>query len=75
MSFLKLCPPAGRLQPFHAALALGLCLLFCLALSPVQAQQQATWTPNFRDSDILEVIRAVQDATGKTMVVDPRVRG
>ena len=37
--------------------------------------QEATWTPNFRDSDILEVIRAVQAVTGKTMVIDPRVRG
>lgn len=37
--------------------------------------QEATWTPNFRNSDILEVIRAVQTVTGKTMVIDPRVRG
>jgi len=37
--------------------------------------QAVTWTPNFRDSDILEVIRAVQDVTGKTMIIDPRVRG
>src|SRR5690606_25546400 len=40
----------------------------------VQAQE-ITWTPNFRQSDILEVIRAVQDVTGKTMIVDPRVTG
>ncbi|MDP2126973.1 MAG: type II secretion system secretin GspD [Pseudohongiella sp.] len=37
--------------------------------------QEISWTPNFRDSDILEVIRAVQDVTGKTMIIDPRVRG
>lgn len=37
--------------------------------------QDALWTPNFRDSDIVEVIRAVQDVTGKTMILDPRVRG
>ncbi|MGQ9426926.1 type II secretion system secretin GspD [Gilvimarinus sp. F26214L] len=37
--------------------------------------QQSTWTPNFNNTDILEVIRAVQDATGKTIVVDPRVKG
>lgn len=52
--------------------------LCCLALLIGSAQLQAqglTWTPNFRDSDILEVIRAVQDVTGKTMIVDPRVRG
>lgn len=34
-----------------------------------------TWTPNFNNTDIMEVIRAVQDATGKTIVVDPRVKG
>ena len=39
------------------------------------AQEVITWTPNFRDSDIMEVIRVVQDVTGKTMVVDPRVTG
>ncbi|GFZ78150.1 type II secretion system protein GspD [Pseudohongiella nitratireducens] len=39
------------------------------------AQEIITWTPNFRDSDIMEVIRVVQDVTGKTMVVDPRVTG
>ncbi|MDO9477887.1 MAG: secretin N-terminal domain-containing protein, partial [Pseudohongiella sp.] len=37
--------------------------------------QDITWTPNFRDSDVLEVIRAVQDVTGKTMIIDPRVQG
>jgi general secretion pathway protein D len=40
----------------------------------VQGQAQ-TWTPNFNNTDIMEVIRAVQDATGKTIVVDPRVKG
>lgn len=39
------------------------------------AQEAITWTPNFRDSDIMEVIRVVQDVTGKTMVIDPRVTG
>lgn len=50
-------------------------LLCCLLLSLGSVSLAQTWTPNFRNSDILEVIRAVQDATGKTMVIDPRVRG
>jgi len=50
-------------------------LSFCFAFSYQGHAQQETWTPNFRDSDILEVIRAVQDVTGKTIVIDPRVRG
>ncbi|MBU2099030.1 MAG: type II secretion system protein GspD, partial [Gammaproteobacteria bacterium] len=49
----------------------GLMLMWTLHLQA----QEVSWTPNFRDSDILEVIRAVQDVTGKTMIVDPRVRG
>lgn len=46
-----------------------------LWMGPVAKAQDAQWTPNFRESDILEVIRAVQDVTGKTMILDPRVRG
>lgn len=42
--------------------------------TPNQGQPQ-TWTPNFNNTDIMEVIRAVQDATDKTIVVDPRVKG
>ena len=47
-------------------------LLLCLSLG-VSAQQ--TWTVNFKDTDIQEVIKFVADATGKTIVVDPKVRG
>ncbi|HBN15357.1 MAG TPA: type II secretion system protein GspD, partial [Pseudohongiella sp.] len=62
-----------KIQPDWMA---PLCLSFMLALSSVTAiAQEAMWTPNFRNSDILEVIRAVQDVTGKTMILDPRVRG
>lgn len=51
----------------------GIIVMFAL-VSGALAQDQS-WTPNFRESDILEVIRAVQDVTGKTMIIDPRVRG
>jgi len=50
-------------------------LLLTLVVCQVALAQDERWTPNFRDSDILEVIRAVQDVTGKTMIIDPRVRG
>jgi general secretion pathway protein D len=33
------------------------------------------WTVNFKDSDIQEVILFVADATGKTIIIDPKVRG
>ena len=31
-------------------------------------------TPNFKDADITQVIEAVAAATGKSIIVDPRVR-
>lgn len=46
--------------------------LLCVSLS---AWGQQTWTVNFKDTDIQEVIKFVADATGKTIVVDPKVRG
>jgi general secretion pathway protein D len=46
--------------------------LLCISTS-VFAQQ--TWTVNFKDTDIQEVIKFIADATGKTIVVDPKVRG
>jgi len=58
-------------------LAVSLVAAFMAAFMVPQTgfAQDERWTPNFRDSDILEVIRAVQDVTGKTMIIDPRVRG
>lgn len=46
--------------------------LLCLSLN---AWAQQTWTVNFKDTDIQEVIKFVADATGKTIIVDPKVRG
>ncbi len=36
--------------------------------------QQATITPAFRDAELTEIIDAVATITGKTFIVDPRVR-
>ncbi|NBU24551.1 MAG: type II secretion system protein GspD [Gammaproteobacteria bacterium] len=56
-----------------AALALGLAAGG--AAPPSQAQSQAQRiTPNFKDADITQVIEAVAAATGKNIIVDPRVR-
>lgn len=51
-----------------------LTLMLCLAGS-LAAEEEKTWTLNFRNSDIQEVIKFVADATGKTMVIDPSVKG
>ncbi len=51
-------------------------LLMLFLLSPIAGQgAEQTWTVNFKNSDIQEVIKFVADATGKTMVVDPVVKG
>jgi general secretion pathway protein D len=53
-----------------------LCVLaLSLTWSSGQTQQQAqTITPNFKDADLALVVQAVQSITGKTFIIDPRVR-
>jgi general secretion pathway protein D len=41
----------------------------------VNAQGEQTWSANFNDADIQEVIRFMAGATGKTIIIDPKVRG
>jgi general secretion pathway protein D len=36
---------------------------------------EQTWTVNFNDSEIQEVIKFIAGATGKTIIIDPKVRG
>ncbi|MFL0811079.1 MAG: type II secretion system secretin GspD [Agarilytica sp.] len=40
-----------------------------------KVSREPTYTVQFNDSDILEVIKFVAEITGKTMVIDPRVKG
>ncbi|HTR00285.1 MAG TPA: type II secretion system secretin GspD [Candidatus Acidoferrum sp.] len=40
-----------------------------------QSGAEPTWTVNYRDGDIRELITFVADATGKTLIVDPAVKG
>lgn len=47
-------------------------LLAGFYVSPALAN---TWKVNFRDADIVDLVRFVADATGKTIVVDPQVKG
>jgi general secretion pathway protein D len=46
----------------------------CLSAGAQQQQQQPTITPAFRDADLTQIIEAVSTITGKTFIVDPRVR-
>ena len=62
-----------RATALFAALALG--LVVGAVTPPAVAQSQAQRiTPNFKDADITQVIEAVAAATGKNIIVDPRVR-
>ena len=46
-----------------------------VALAQTQAQPEQTWTVNFKDTDIGEVIRFVAKVTDKTIIIDPSVKG
>src|ERR1043165_4995683 len=50
------------------------CLLAVLAFTARSAEPQATVTPNFKDTDLAQVVEAVEQITGKTFIIDPRVR-
>lgn len=65
---------------FRQSLAIGLATITIAYSCAVQAQPstrngQPSYTVNFKDTDIHEVIKFVADATGKTIVIDPRVKG
>ncbi|MFT3807370.1 type II secretion system secretin GspD [Arenimonas sp.] len=59
-------------------LALLLTALLLTTASGVQAQQQngsrATITPNYKDADLAQITEAVSAVTGKTFIIDPRVK-
>jgi general secretion pathway protein D len=49
-------------------------LAVLMAAALASAQQAQRITPNFKDADITQVAEAVSAATGKTFIIDPRVR-
>src|SRR5258707_15646605 len=62
---------AARAMPAFVLWAAALFVVASLA-SAQQAQQKIT--PNFKDADITMIAEAVSAATGKTFIIDPRVR-
>jgi general secretion pathway protein D len=72
--------PGHRSFRARQYLPLLACVWLALGTLPAAAQQQPppqqdSWTVNFRDADIGELIRFVAEATGRTLIVDPTVRG
>jgi general secretion pathway protein D len=62
---------------FGCALAVLLAVSLASAQQPQPAAQPPPAqriTPNFRDADITQIAEAVSAATGKTFIIDPRVR-
>ncbi|HEY1892595.1 MAG TPA: type II secretion system secretin GspD [Steroidobacteraceae bacterium] len=57
---------------FAFCLALMVPVLACQAQTAVQ--QAMSITPNFKDADITQIVQAVAAATGKSFILDPRVR-
>ncbi|HXS92246.1 MAG TPA: type II secretion system secretin GspD [Steroidobacteraceae bacterium] len=64
----------ARLTAFAVACALTWGAAPAQAQAQAQAAQQTTITPAFRDADLTQIIEAVSQITGKTFIVDPRVR-
>ncbi|HEX2495154.1 MAG TPA: type II secretion system secretin GspD [Steroidobacter sp.] len=65
--------PAGRGHAWALGFAL-VCLLTFLHAGAQAQQPQPTITPAFRDAELTQVVEAVSTITGKTFIVDPRVR-
>ena len=57
---------------FLAMLSMGGSLM---AAEPKPGVAEQTWTVNFKDTDIVEVVKFVQEVTGKPFIVDQKVRG
>ena len=60
---------------FLAMIAMGGNLMAADQKPVVPAMPEQTWTVNFKDTDIVEVVKFVQEVTGKPIIVDPKVRG
>ena len=53
---------------------IAVCLSTTVAANAKSAQEQ-TFTINFRDTELEEVVRFVAQVTGKTIIVDPKAKG
>ena len=66
-------PGASAFRPLrHVALCAAICA--CFAGSQSYAQQETLYTANYREADIRMVVEQVQQVTGRTIIIDPRVR-
>jgi len=67
--------PSSASYKRHAAGFAGAVLLAGFALAQqTGGRSTASITPNFRDTDITQIVEAVSTATGRNIILDPRVR-
>ncbi len=49
-------------------------MLLSFGSAPAQQASHATITPNYKDADLAQITEAVSAVTGKTFIIDPRVK-
>ncbi len=80
MTNLTFRSPGLRLFPLRLLCRVRL-VLFVLLFAPLfapntaQAAEEQTWTINIKNAELKEFVTQVADITGKTFVVDPRIKG
>ena len=52
----------------------GMFLLTCTSVQAQHVDSRATITPNYKDADLEQITEAVSTITGKTFIIDPRVK-
>ena len=67
-------PTAHRTARLSALLFAALLVVAALPLAAQAPAAGARITPNFKDAEITQVIEAVAAATGRSIIIDPRVR-
>ncbi len=55
--------------------ALSLSVLMLTALPTPAAEPEQTWTVNYKDTELEEIVRFVAQVTGKTIIVDSKAKG
>ena len=73
----RILPVSSTSKTFILAMLTAFIIPSFISLAHAQTPEteEQTWTVNFRDADIEELIRFVAEATGKTIIIDPMVQG
>jgi general secretion pathway protein D len=67
-------PNVGKRRGCGHLVALLSVLLTCASAQAQQTSSSASITPNYKDADLAQITEAVSAVTGKTFIIDPRVK-